>query len=167
MGSRGWFENALLMLSVARLSHMATHQSQKRHRVRARRAGLFCILLLSSMASWRIGGHVLSSTACFMHKNDGPFAGSARRAGGAGTLVGATACGAACGGMVVSRLPVVNFLPFTDLIGTLGGALAGFVCAQFPHSYNTLEGRLGEFCRGTGHAAAEFGGSFWNFVMGS
>merc|ERR1719433_2583238 len=130
---------------------MALHEPQKRHRVRSRLAGLFCLLLLSSLATWHSTGHLTSSNACFMHRNDGPFDGPARRAGGFGTLVGSTACGA----MVVSRLPIVNFLPFTDLMGTLGGALAGFVCAQF-HSYNTLEGRLGEFCRGTGHATAEF-----------
>mmetsp|Transcript_15302 Transcript_15302/g.45850 ORF Transcript_15302/g.45850 Transcript_15302/m.45850 type:complete len:177 (-) Transcript_15302:86-616(-) len=160
------------------LPHRGSDCSSKLHRTRGKDRGghpLYCrscvlgrLLVLALATAVLLGPSAMKGTpprTGFTFQGEGPFESASRRAGGTRSLVGSAVVGAVAGHTVVSLTPIVNLIPFTDLLGTLSGALAGAICAQLPRGH-TLEGRLGDVCRSTGRATADLGSAAWRFVSG-
>mmetsp|Transcript_16383 Transcript_16383/g.38422 ORF Transcript_16383/g.38422 Transcript_16383/m.38422 type:complete len:161 (+) Transcript_16383:65-547(+) len=157
-------------MGVGVLCCFATRSTNRPHRRlswrsnqvhRARPAAILCLVLFAQMmpALWR----GTPARTGFLFQSESPLQTAARRAGGMKTLAGSSAVGALAGIGIIARLPIVNLIPFSDLAGMLGGALAGLVCTQLPRS-PTMEGKLGDFCRDTGRAAGDFGAAVLRLV---
>mmetsp|Transcript_159461 Transcript_159461/g.487957 ORF Transcript_159461/g.487957 Transcript_159461/m.487957 type:complete len:191 (-) Transcript_159461:131-703(-) len=141
---------------------------RRAHRARERlpRGRLVCLLaLLAASLRGSPTPRGAPPRTGFLFRDEGPLDGASRRAGGKGTLVGSAVVGAMAGHTAVSLMPIVNLIPFTDLLGTLSGALAGALCTQLPRD-QSFEGRLGDLCRCAGRATADVGSAAWRLVGG-